>query len=431
MQNVYLLLGIPLAVIAAGSVLLRKKGEYMPAVIFACALAVPLLAGMGLRVREAVEGPFAYLDNVLAILCAALFCALLADNGTFEALLARWLRRPCAPWLRLAGLLLIIAIPGMLSGSALVAAATCGALAGRLLMRRGLPKAKAVEIAAAGSFIGMILPPLCVPGILLVMGRAATYPPSFEGFFVPLLALGLPALIIYALARGRWLLADIQAEEAEKLPAAGAGAYLPLAVVFVLVVSHNFLYRWLPYLGYPLIYVLGIALAALLGPRRVQTLNSLARGLGLAALPCALLFATAALNEAFWLTGVNGTLNTWLLQASPVWLFMIPALLLLAGGRLLGLPLAWALCAVIPNIANGAGYQLSPLRLLALGAVLGAAAFRTYMGGSIYTQTARLIVPEDPDKVSVPMPACIPVAVVMVLAVAMGLLGNGIDWLMV
>lgn len=432
MTETYLILAAVFIVIGAASLILKKRTGYMPVIILAAALVASLVAGMGFRFREIVEGAFAYLDNVMWILCGGLLTALLYHNGTFDYMLDRWMRKDRSPFVRLTGLLLLVGIPGMLTGSALASAASTGLIVGRYLLRRGLPKAKAVEVVAGGSFLGMILPPLCAPAILMVIGRAESYNPSFEGFFLPLLALGLPALLIYAAVSAKRLVGDLAAETNAPQPQGSAASLIPLVVVFLLVISHNFLYSFMPFLGYPLIYVIGFVLALIFPAKRVNPLDSLLHGLELVLVPTSLMFAVGSLVEVMWMTGVNGNLNTQLLETSSLLLFVVPVLLLLVSGRLLGQPFAWALCAVIPAVLNGAGFSHSPLRLIAAGAILGVAAYRSFgVGSSIFAQSALSLDPEDTTAVTVPMSACVPVIIVLVLAIGMGLAAGSLNWLMV
>lgn len=432
MTETYLILAAVFIVIGAASLIFKKRTGYMPVIILGAALLASLIGGMGFRFREIVEGSFAYLDNVMWVLCGGLLTALLYQNGTFSYMLDSWMRKERSPFVRMTGLLLLVGIPGMLTGSALASVASTGVIVGKYLMRRGLSKVEAVEIVAGGSFLGMILPPLCTPAMLMIIGRAESYNPSFEGYFLPLLALGLPALLIYAAISGKRLLGKLSADNIATEPQGSAACMIPLVVVFLLVISHNFLYSFMPFLGYPLIYIIGFVLALIFPNKRINPVDSLLKGIELVMIPASLMFAVGSLNEVMWMTGVNGNLNTLLLETSGVLLFVVPVLLLLVSGRLLGQPFAWALCAIIPAILNGSGFAHSPLRLLAASAILGVAAYRSFgVGNSIFAQSAHELDPENTVAVSVPMHACVPVIIVLVLALGMGFAASSLSWLMV
>ncbi|MGI6672013.1 MAG: TRAP transporter large permease subunit [Christensenellales bacterium] len=428
MTETYLILAMAAVVLAVAALLLRKREGYMPAVIILVALAAPFLSGQGFRPREVVEGAFAYLDVAMWMLMGGLLVALLYQNGTFEYLLNKCLNRKLSNQLKLMELLFWIGVPGMLTGSALASAATTGVLAARMLKRRGLPRAKAVEIAAAGSFLGMVLPPLCAPAMLMVLGRAGSYNPSFEGYFVPLLAAGLPALIVYGLTCGQRLLGEM-GHDTQEAPAGSAACLLPLAVVFVLVIAHNFLFMYLPFLGYPVIYLIGFLLAAVIAPRRVNPLTAALDGPQTVLLPAALMFAAGSLNEVFWLTGVTGNLSTAFVQAPDLWLFIVPVAAIFVLARVLGQPFGWALAALAPTIINGAGYQLSPLRLMAAGIILAAASYRSLLGTATIPSAIHARLEGDEESLALPVASCVPVMIAVILSLVIALVP--LDMLMI
>lgn len=348
---------------AAAALSLLGKGRWMPLMMLACALVAPVLAGLGLRPREAVEGMFAYLDTLMALLSGAVLAGALAGAGAFDGLLGAWISKKRRPLCGMLGTLLILALPAMLTGSAFAGMALWGKRAGEQLEQAGMDKMRARETVRVGAVLGMLLPPLSLPAMLLVLGRAGSYSPSFEGFFVPLALLALPAMLLYAALNAR-----------HSVCGAGAGAplskapLLPLCAVGLLVLSHNFAYRAAPFLGYPLIYAAGFALT--LPAAGKKALRGAALGLDAAALPGAMLLGAGALNEMFTLTGVTGGLATLLVQADHTLLLLGALGLLLAAGRWLGVPFCIALCALLPNLINGSGLWGSPLRLVAAGAVL-------------------------------------------------------------
>jgi hypothetical protein len=428
LTETYLILAMAAVVLAVAALLLRKREGYMPAVIILVALTAPFLSGQGFRPREVVEGAFAYLDVAMWMLMGGLLVALLYQNGTFEYLLNKCLNRKLSNQLKLMELLFWIGVPGMLTGSALASAATTGVLAARMLKRRGLPRAKAVEIAAAGSFLGMVLPPLCAPAMLMVLGRAGSYNPSFEGYFVPLLAAGLPALIVYGLTCGQRLLGEM-GHDTQEAPAGSAACLLPLAVVFVLVIAHNFLFMYLPFLGYPVIYLIGFLLAAVIAPRRVNPLTAALDGPQTVLLPAALMFAAGSLNEVFWLTGVTGNLSTAFVQAPDLWLFIVPVAAIFVLARVLGQPFGWALAALAPTIINGAGYQLSPLRLMAAGIILAAASYRSLLGTATIPSAIHARLEGDEESLALPVASCVPVMIAVILSLVIALVP--LDMLMI
>ena len=81
-----LLLIVLLAIVAVASVFFKSRMTWVTPVVFLACAVVTLVAGMGIKIREIVEGPFVYLDSSMQILTGAAFCYLMYKNVTFEFL---------------------------------------------------------------------------------------------------------------------------------------------------------------------------------------------------------------------------------------------------------------------------------------------------------------------------------------------------------
>lgn len=301
----FLLLLVLVAVVAVAGICFKSRMTWVTPVVFLACAVVTLAAGMGIKLREIVEGPFAYLDNAMQVLCGAAFCAVMYANGTFDFLFGKIVAKKRNAALQLLLLALFIGLPGMLTGTALVSVATTGAIAGKYLLNKGVLKSKVVEVVSISVLIGMILPPLCLPAILPVVGRAGKYSGSYEGLFLLTLIAALPSLVIYCLMSGKRIVGELEGESGEKK--GGVLCLIPLFVVAVLVICHNFFYTVVPFLGYPLIYTIGFVLACLLKVDRVNGLDSACRGIRMAAPEVALMCAFGAAVETLTLVGTNGT----------------------------------------------------------------------------------------------------------------------------
>lgn len=369
MSEVVLVLAVVVAVLAAGSLLCKGKNSVMSAVILLAALVAPFVSGQGLHWREVVEGPFAYLDNAMWVLCGAIFIQVLYENGTFTYLLDRIARKQRSSFAQTLLLLVLIAVPGMLTGSGIVGLATTGALVCGALVERGMEKQKAAELAVAGAFFGMALPPLSLPGIIVVISRQGTYPASFEGYFVPLLVMALPALLVYAAMSAKRLMEGVRFGDGA--PVGKPVCLLPLLVVAVLVLCHNFLYWALPFLGYPLIYCIGAVLAWILPANGRAKPQAALRAVETAAPAVAVMFACGGLSEILTLTGVNGTIASYMYQsAAPVVYVLVAAVVMLVFGAFLGAPAAAAI-SMVPGYLIGTHYYTEAFMvLIGVGGIL-------------------------------------------------------------
>ncbi len=381
----YLLLFVLLAVVAVVSVFFKNRIAWVaPAIFVACAI-VTLLAGMGLRYREIVEGPFAYLDSLMWVLCGSMFSYLLYQNGTFQYIFQKITAKKRGPALQMLLLVLFIAIPGMITGTASAGILTTGLMAGKYLLSKGVEKAKAVEVVAVGALFGVVLPPLCMPAMLTTIATTQQgYPGAFEGFFLPCLIVALPALVVYSVMAGGRVLDGVEADASIK-PAGGPVCLVPLIVVALLVFGHNFLYFVMPFLGYPLIYTIGFVLAVFLKAGKANPLESAAEGARVVAPELALMCAFGAAMETLTLVGTNGTLSAQMaiLGVNGTLQTLVLAALVLVGGTLLGPCFAVVLATVANYLMTEALYGATDMPMLAMGMVVAVTLFTALRGGVV------------------------------------------------
>lgn len=371
-----------LAVVAVVSVLFKGKSGLIAPLIFVAGLITALVAGLGFRLREVTEGPFVFVDTLMWVLCGAAFSYLLYVNGTFQFLFAKVVGKKRSPAAQMFILILFIGLPGMITGTALASVATTGLMAGRYLLDKGMEKSKVVEVVTVGALMGMLLPPLCVPAMAPTIARQGLYPGAFEGYFLPILILALPALIVYCALAGRRVLGEWEADgNMEKT--GSAVCLIPLAVVAVLVLCYNFLYFLIPYYGgYPVIYLIGFVLALIFKCKGANPLIAAADGIRTVAVELALILAYASVVETFNLVGVNGTLSAQMEIAgiNGAVIALVLGLLVLAGGLLLGTPFAYVVGALATYLVSNSNYGSYELSMMAVGAAIAMSMFLALRG---------------------------------------------------
>ena len=385
LTETYLLVAVMLAVVAVVSVLFKGKSGMIAPFIFVAGLITALVAGLGFRLREVTEGPFVYVDTLMWVLCGAIFSYMLYANGTFQFIFQKVAARNRGPAAQMFILILFIGIPGMLTGTVMASVATTGLMAGRFLLDKGLEKSKVVEVVTVGAVFGMLLPPLCLPAMATTIARQNLYPGAFEGYFLPILILTLPALIVYCALSGRRVLGELNVEDGAKVEQSGSAVCLiPLAVVALLVLGYNFLYFLIPYYGgYPVIYVIGIVLALIFKCKGANPLITAADGVRTVAIELALILGLASMIETFRLVGVSGHLSAQLeiagVSATVIGVTM-GILVLIAG--LLGTPFAYAVGALAVYLTSNANYSsASFLCTMALGAAIAVSMLLALRGG--------------------------------------------------
>ena len=116
MREEYLLALLMLGAVAVVEICTRNHPKWWAPALLLAAVAGSLVAGMGIRCREIVEGPFGFLDALLPCVVAMIFLRVLKDGGAWDLLFARLQGK--SPLLTSFGMLLFLALPGMLTGFA-------------------------------------------------------------------------------------------------------------------------------------------------------------------------------------------------------------------------------------------------------------------------------------------------------------------------
>lgn len=224
------------------------------------ALAGALLAKEGIALRHLIEGSFVYFDTILIIITAMIFMKVLQDSGILDTITSILLR---AFYKRKVSLLLtvmfIVMFPGMITGSSTTAVLSTGALVAPVLMKLGLHRVKTAALIAMGGILGMIAPPVNI--LVMIMGGGVDMP--YVGVTVSLLIIVVPLAIFISLWIGYKETKIIEYEEMKTiLPPSyarqyGFRLYLPLLVVFFLMIGQGLLAKIMPDLGIPAIFFLG------------------------------------------------------------------------------------------------------------------------------------------------------------------------------
>ncbi|HNT01441.1 MAG TPA: C4-dicarboxylate ABC transporter, partial [Candidatus Saccharicenans sp.] len=157
--------------------------------IFVAALAGALAGGEWLPVRHLAEGAITYLDICLIFLTATLFMNLMREAGgvafSVRSILKRFHRQKVVLFLLLVILLLI---PGALTGAGSVTVLITGSLVAIVLKYMGLPETKVAAIIFLIAGLSAAAPPVS----LWAMMTAAGINMPYVGFFLPLL---IPCLL--------------------------------------------------------------------------------------------------------------------------------------------------------------------------------------------------------------------------------------------
>ena len=416
MREEYLLALLMLGLVAVVEICTRNHPKWWAPALLLAAVAGSLVAGMGLRFREIVEGPFGFLDALLPCVVAMIFLRVLKDGGAWDQLFA--LLQGKSPLLTSFGMLLFLALPGMLTGFAAASVLMSAKPVYDLLMKKGAPKAKAVGFIAVGAFLGMMLPPNCAPAIVASNGAGSVLPTPYVGFFLPLLILSCPAFLLFGLLSAPLFKGPASDAEKEKLL-----PLLPLAIVLALVLVDGLLGSYVYVGGQALLFLVGVVLAFLLpterrGPK--AAFDTLIQGVTDIAVPVAAVFALGSFIEVSSMNGIRGIFSYHILPYSVTAVMLVLMAISVVLGFVLSAPLPAFLItyAVFPI-----GWLANTVIVTGCAAAVGVALLIACRGGVISRVKEELGV-EDVSYGDTVKQLLLPALLMLIMGVVMVVFGD-------
>ena len=337
-EEIYVAL-VMIAISIGGSIATKNDKKWSVFFLFLAAVAGSLTAGMGIRFREIVEGPFGFLDSLLCVFSASLLVACLNKSGAFALLFKKIAAIKCSV-LKAFAVLFFVALPAMLTGFAGASILTTGALVGKAIE----DKKKASVVVIVGSFLGVILPPNCIPAIIAANGAGSVLPTPYVGFFLPLLLIALPAFVFFALYQRKTLASVVvnPETEPEKKDKSAFLSLLVLALVGLAVLVDGLLSSFVYIGGLTLVFfiatILVIAVCKGFGSFE-SSLETLSEGTMKAVVPIALVFALGSLIEVSSMTGVRGFYSLWILPYDTRYVMLVMMAAALIIGYFFSIPI--------------------------------------------------------------------------------------------
>lgn len=286
-------------------------------------IAGAVAAGEGIPIRHLVEGEFGYVNTILVIATAMMFMKAVLATGLLDSLSA-WMIRKFRrfPALLSLGIMFIIMIPGMITGSSTAAVLTTGALVSPVLMTLGMSKVRTAAAVSMGSLLGMIAPPVSIPAMIICAGVDIPY----VGFAVPLLICTFPLAALFALTMIYPHIRKFSDEKALEAQLAKMSRHplslrlmIPVFAVIVLFAADQFMAGKVPGMGMPLIFLLS-ALSALLSGVKFNVVDTAESAVNDALPVMGILMGVGMFIQVMTLIGVQGfivvsalSLPSWLL----------------------------------------------------------------------------------------------------------------------
>jgi CitMHS family citrate-Mg2+:H+ or citrate-Ca2+:H+ symporter len=308
--------------------------------------------------RHLVEGSFTYLDVILLFTTATIFMAIISESGGVDYAVRgvmKTLSKTRA--LALIVLMIIILIPGALTGAGSVSLLVVGAPVALALHNLMIPPKRIAAILFITAGLAAAAPPVNIWAMILCAGTAIPYVGFELPLGIPVLLLGTFTVLALGLKKDKSI-ADGPAS-AQKLPEAPAGmswwrVLVPFLVFFGLVAAYRIWPFATPILGLALEFAIAALAALLVSPKRIAILR-VSRDTVKRLLPLlATTVVVGMLQQVMTATGVRGLLSYAVISIPLVLLFILlaviipvsEAVLTYGGAAIVGIPLVWFLDSI-------------------------------------------------------------------------------------
>ena len=311
----------------------------------------------GQLIRHLVEGSFTYLDVILVFSTATIFMAIVSESGGVNYVVRSTIKHFYN--IRIIALLLlmiIILIPGALTGAGSVSLLVVGAPVALALGYLGIKKRRVAAILFIVAGLSAAAPPVNIWAMILSAGTAIPY----VGFELPL---GIPVLIlgIFTVLFLGWKKEGTMNKEKvlEVLPHVPEKmswwrVTLPFLVFFGLVVAYRIWPFMTPIFGLALEFSIAGLVALLVSPKKIHFFKLSSETMKRLLPLLATMVVVGMLQQIMTATGVRGLLSFAVISTPLVLLFIalifiIPVsegILTYGGAAIIGIPLIWFLDSI-------------------------------------------------------------------------------------
>lgn len=349
-------------ILAICSIPLRKKTGYYPLLLMGLAFLGAIVSGLGIPIREVVQGTFGYFDEFLAMAVGAVLVGILFVNGTFDLMIQKSLKIK-NNLMKTYILLLIVAIPSILTGLVSISLLTTARLVQNAMNESDIDKSKIIGFSVVGSLIGAILPPVNAISMIITL---TSYHAYYSGFSLILLLIGLPVFLVYGFLASK----DMDKVKSNGESDGSIACIVPLVIVLVLVIGHDFLFTVTPFLGYPLIYLIGTVLALLISPNKANLLEKFTEMYSNFIILLATVLSIGMFMEIVLMTGIPGMSSAYLFGVSGNMLILASMVIILIIGYFLGGPLPILFGALVASFGSNINETISQVTFLALSIIV-------------------------------------------------------------
>ena len=359
----YFQIGIILAIMVIAYVLAKWKKLSIELSLLSAAVGGGIAGAfistppIGQLARHLVEGAFTYLDVILVFSTATIFMAIVREFGGVNYVVRSTIKyfynfRIIALIL----LMIIVLIPGALTGAGSVSLLVVGAPVALALGYLGIAKKRVAAILFIVAGLSAAAPPVNIWAMILSAGTAIPYVGFELPLGIPVLLLGTFTVLFLGWRRERKMGLEEVLKEMPEVPAGMSWwrVLLPFLVFFGLVVASRVWPFSTPILGLPLEFAIAALVALLVSPKRIKIL-ALSRDTMKRLLPLlATMVVVGMLQQIMTATGVRGLLSFVVISTPLILLFILLAVIIpvsegvltYGAAAIIGIPLIWFLDSI-------------------------------------------------------------------------------------
>jgi len=320
-----------------------------------------------LPLRHIAEGAATYLDLILIFFFATFFMNIIKESGGLtlmaKAILSVSNIRPLALFL----VMILMLVPGAITGAGSVSVLVAGSTAALVLSRIGVSKDRAAAMIFFLAGLAAVAPPVSIWAMLICGGTGVPY----VGFELPLLwpVLICGLFVIFWLGIKKTAAID----ETEKLPEIPAGMnairlLIPFLVLVILFMAPRVVKFVIPTLGLPLVFLISAVFALICAPKSAKiNVLKLAENTLTQLLPLmTTMIVVGIFIQILSVTGVRG-LVSFAIIALPIQVMLISLLVVnpitegvlgFGGAAVIGIPLIWTMSSrgfnqALPLVISG------------------------------------------------------------------------------
>ena len=359
----YLQIGIISVVMVAAYALAKWKKLSVEISMLAAAVAGGIAGALtstpqiGQLARHLVEGSFTYLDVILVFSTATIFMAIVSESGGVNYVVRATIKHFYnVRIIALILLMVIVLIPGALTGAGSVSLLVVGAPVALALGYLGIEKKRAAAILFIVAGLSAAAPPVNIWAMILCAGTAIPYVGFELPLGIPVLILGTFTVLFLGWKRREKQNLEIVLKEMPEIPPRMNWwrVLLPFLVFFGLVIAYRMWPFSTPIMGLALEFVIAALVAWLVSPKKIKIL-ALSRDKMKRLLPLlATMVVVGMLQQIMTVTGVRGMISFAVISTPLVLLFISLALIIpvsegvltYGGAAIIGIPLVWFLDSI-------------------------------------------------------------------------------------